>query len=278
MEGNFFEPITGRLREIKVVTRQTADGRGSVSFRNFLIEFPLNAKITIGKLLGVKTLEEDYLLLEIADFLPVHYGMINLDSSIPKEIRDEIMRKVEESWGKDESESWLEVYAYPVGYLFNLRQGKFIKGYVPPIPGSVVHILSRDAYKQFVCIPDGINIGKIIGEDLDLTINLEKALTYHIGVFAFTGSGKSNLSAVIIRRALSKGVKVVIFDISMEYAVLLLDQLLTRNSRLITLDRLPANKVDVSRRFLRTHVIPEEMMKLRRKLSIAFRRYFPQIR
>jgi hypothetical protein len=266
MSEGLFEEQIGRLREMKVITRQTADGRGSVSFRNFIVEFPINSKIIAGKILAVKSLQNDYLLLEVADLLPVHYGMINLDGSIPKEIRDEVMRKVEEDWGRNNEEAWLDVYAYPIGYLLKIDGGvEFYKGYSPPIPGSTVRILSRELYEKFVCDKNGVEIGNIIGEDIKLKINMEKAINYHIGIFAFTGSGKSNLTASLVRRILkeNKVTKVVIFDISLEYSILLLDQLISNNSRLISTERLPINKTDAGRRFIRTHVIPEEIIDLK---------------
>jgi DNA helicase HerA-like ATPase len=48
---------------------------------------------------------------------------------------------------------------------------------------------------------------------------------YHFGIFSFTGGGKSNLVSNIIRRIMyhTKTMKVVIFDISMEYPFLLQD-------------------------------------------------------
>ncbi|MEM0175528.1 MAG: ATP-binding protein, partial [Metallosphaera sp.] len=83
---------------------------------------------------------------------------------------------------------------------------------------------------------------------------------YHIGVFAFTGSGKSNLTSVLVRRILNNtNAKVVIFDISMEYSVLLMDQLLKHKSEILTTERYSNNALDFSRKFIRTHVIPEEL-------------------
>ncbi|ARM76086.1 ATP-binding protein [Acidianus manzaensis] len=264
MEEGLFEQTIGKLRELKVYSRQTADGRGSVSFRSFIIEFPVNSNLSAGKLLAVKAINNDYLILEVTDILPVHYGMINLDNSIPREIRDEVMKKVEESWGKSDDESWLDVYAYPIGYLLKFNNNiEFYKGYSPPIPGSTVYIFSKSLYENFVCEKNGEKIGTIIGENADLRINLDKAINYHIGVFAFTGSGKSNLTSTLIRRILKKNVKVVVFDISLEYGILLLDLLLNENSRLITTERLPINSIDAGRRFIRTHVIPEELLDLK---------------
>lgn len=279
MEGNLFEQFIGKLRELKVFTRQTADGRGSISFRSFIVEFPVTTNLSVGKLLAVKTIKDDYLLLEVTDILPVHYGMINLDNSIPREIRYEVMQKVEESWGKNENEMWLDVYAYPIGYLLKVNldnKVEFYKGYNPPIPGSTVYVLSKDLYENFVCENKGERIGTITGENIDLRINIDRAINYHIGVFAFTGSGKSNLTSLLIRRILKKNVKVVVFDISLEYAVLLLDVLLNGRSRLVTTERLPVNNTDAGRRFIRTHVIPEEIIDLRDKIRQAAEEIYAQ--
>ncbi|BFH73173.1 ATP-binding protein [Sulfurisphaera javensis] len=276
-----FLDTEGRLREIKVFTRPTADGRGSISFRTFIIEFPFSRDIMIdpGKLLAVETVKQNkYLLLEVVDYLPLHYAMINLDGNVPKELRDEIMRRVEESWNS--SESWIEVYASPVGYILEIQDGeiKFSKGYIPPLLGSKAKLFSPDAFEKFIFYEDGVNIGKVVNENVDLKISLRKAIKYHIGVFAYTGSGKSNLTALLVRKALQTipELKVIIVDVSMEYAILLLDQLLKLNSRLITLDRLPNNDIDAGRRLIRTHVIPEELNDYREEIRKAFEKLYTQ--
>ncbi|EWG08249.1 MAG: hypothetical protein ASUL_01310 [Candidatus Aramenus sulfurataquae] len=282
MDG-VFEEIRGRLREVKVLTRQTADGRGFVSFRSFLVEMPFTAgkALSIGKLLAVKTMEENsYLLLEVVDFLPMHYGMLELDQSVPREIREEVMRRVEENWGSEDPNAWIEVHAYPIGYLLEVNGGvKFKKGYVPPLIASTVHVLNQEVFKKFVCEEKGVKIGEIIGEGIPLTVDLRRAINYHIGVFAFTGSGKSNLTSLLIRRALSSlDVKIVVVDISMEYAVLLLDQLLKHESRLVTTERLALTPEEGARRFLRTHVIPEEVADLRDRIRQASVDVYPKMR
>jgi len=267
-----FESVSGRLREVRVVTRPTADGRSSVSFRNFVIEIPYSKdlKLNIGTLLAVDTMEEGTsLILEVADFIPVHYGMLNLDGTIPKEIRDQVMEGVESSWKAGESkEMWVDVFAYPIGYL--MTSSGFKKGYVPPLPGTSVRILSKEAFRKFVCYEGGVEIGKVLGQDIPLTINLNKALVYHMGIFAFTGSGKSNLTASLIRRVLRyTDAKVIMADISMEYAVLLIDQILEHNSLLISTERYPQNPSDARRKFLRSHVVPEELDDIREKIGDA---------
>lgn len=279
-----FLDTEGRLREIKVFTRPTADGRGSITFRNFIVEFPFSRNIDLapGKLLAVETLKDGkYLLMEITDYLPLHYAMINLDGTVPKELRDEIMRRVEESWNGNEA--WIEVYASPVGYYMEINQNgkeeiRFTKGYIPPLLGSKVKIFTSEAYEKFIFYEDGVEIGKVMNENVDLKINLRKAIKYHLGVFAYTGSGKSNLTALLVRKALQSipELKVIILDVSMEYAVLLLDQLLELNSRLVSLERLPSNEADAGRRLLRTHVIPEELNDYREYIRKAFEELYSQ--
>ncbi|ACP48282.1 protein of unknown function DUF87 [Sulfolobus islandicus Y.N.15.51] len=275
MMESIFEVEEGKLREAKIITRQTSDGRGTISFRNYIVEFPfsLKDKLGIGKLLAVNTIKENYyLILEVADIIPMHYGMINLDSTIPKEIRNEIMKKVSESWySNDEKEIWIDSITYPLGYILEINSNniQFKKGYFPPLLGSSVKILNKKAYASFVCANSNVSLGNILHEQLSLDINLEKAIKYHLGIFAFTGSGKSNLASLIARKVLDNlpDTKVVIFDVSMEYAILLLDKLLEVPSRVISLDRVPPNPADASRKFLRSHVIPDDIIDIRDKIK-----------
>jgi DNA helicase HerA-like ATPase len=66
---------------------------------------------------------------------------------------------------------------------------------------------------------------------IPIYVNFEKLIRYHFGVFAFTGGGKSNLMSNVLRRILlhTSNTKTVIFDISCEYAFLLLDMLADHN-------------------------------------------------
>ncbi|MDT7861918.1 MAG: ATP-binding protein [Saccharolobus sp.] len=271
---SIFEGSEGRLREAKIITRQTSDGRGTISFRNYIVEFPysLKDKLGIGKLLAVNTIKENnYLILEIADIIPMHYGMISLDASVPREIRDEIMRKVEESWySVEEREKWIDAITYPLGYILEINNENIVfkKGYFPPLLGSSVKILNKAIYTKFVCSNSNISLGNILNEDIRLNVDLEKAIRYHLGIFAFTGSGKSNLASLIVRKTLDNlpNTKVVIFDVSMEYAILLLDKLIDIESKLISLDRISTNFLDAGRRFIRSHVIPDDIIDLKDKI------------
>ena len=77
---------------------------------------------------------------------------------------------------------------------------------------------------------------------ISFTVNTEKLLHYHVGVFAFTGSDKSNLSSRVIRKAMNSipNVKFVVFDICSEYGVkILVDSLRSLLSRVVLTEPLP---------------------------------------
>jgi hypothetical protein len=139
-------------------TRPTADGRGTITFRVFVIEMPFSrdTPIDAGKLLAVETIRREYyLLLEVTDYFPQHYGMVNLDGSVPPELREEIMKRVEEKW--ESKESWIEVYASPVGYVMRVNGGvEFKRGYIPPLPGSEVKLFTDETFEKFVFYETGL--------------------------------------------------------------------------------------------------------------------------
>jgi DNA helicase HerA-like ATPase len=88
------------------------------------------------------------------------------------------------------------------------------------------------------------SIGHLLGptdNQISFTVNTEKLLHYHVGVFAFTGSGKSNLSSLVIRKAVNSipNVKFVVFDICSEHGVKILDSLRSLLSRVVLTEPLP---------------------------------------
>jgi len=156
-----FEAVEGKLREVKVFTRPTSDGRSTVSFRTFIVEMPYHSPsdLDVGKLMAAKTMSGDYLILEVVEHLPVHYAMLGMDGSVPIELRSELMRRIEESWAKGESrEAWIDVYAYPVGYLLRVsRDGSvsFSKGYSPPLMGSAVYVIDSGYLRDLLAAVQG---------------------------------------------------------------------------------------------------------------------------
>ena len=138
--------------------------------------------------------------------------------------------------------------------------------------------------QKFICYtPDedknieNFTIGSLLGiaeKQIPFTVNLEKLIHYHVGVFAFTGSGKSNLTSLIMRKATKvvPNLKYVIFDISSEYGINILDLLRSAQSRVILTEPLKGNTTEeLSEDYMRRHVCPESLEEVKPQIlsSIA---------
>ncbi|HYC26909.1 MAG TPA: DUF87 domain-containing protein, partial [Nitrososphaerales archaeon] len=95
---------------------------------------------------------------------------------------------------------------------------------------------------------------------IPFSVNLESLIHYMGGVFAFTGSGKSNLTATIIRKALRAipDLKVVVFDVSAEYGIHIIDVLNELPSRVLFTDSFKGSK-NLSAEYFKRHATPEAL-------------------
>jgi len=170
-----------------------------------------------------------YLIYEIATIKPVHFEMVGLDERLPTGIRKEYLQTVGESWGTSD-ETWIDLWAVPTKYKMVLQGGMpvFSRENSVPLAGSKAYLLSRDTVKKFLCVENGTSIGNLLGFNIPLTVKPDSLVRYHMGIFGFTGSGKSNLMSYLIREAIKSdpNLSVVIFDVAGEYAINLLDVLL----------------------------------------------------
>ena len=99
-----------------------------------------------------------------------------------------------------------------------------------------------------------------------------------MGAFAFTGSGKSNLTSLIIRKAMNcvPNVRFVIFDISSEYGINILDLLRSFQSRIILTEAIPVHdSVDsnnnhivekMAEDYIVRHVVPEALVEVKQQI------------
>jgi hypothetical protein len=103
----------------------------------------------------------------------------------------------------------------------------------------------------------------VIDETIPFTMDIEHLIHFHVGIFAFTGSGKSNLTATVIRKALKviPDLKVVILDVSSEYGVHILDVLNKYPSKVIFTDSFADSK-DKAGDYFKRHVCPEALSEL----------------
>ena len=134
-------------------------------------------------------------------------------------------------------------------------------------------------------------IGHLLGatdNQIPFTVNIEKLLHYHVGAFAFTGSGKSNLTSLIVRKAMNSvpNVKFVIFDISSEYGVNILDLLRFLPSRIVLTEPLPSygnggakdNSIaeKMAQDYLVRHVVPEALLEVKKQILQAIKEIIVQ--
>ena len=218
-----------------------------------------------------------YSIYEVADVYPMHYSMLTLDKSQPGAIRNEFMTLIENEWQTISKSTWIEIVAAPTGYIVALENNipsepKFIRKGTSPLIGSRVYMLNKETIQKFICyspkgedLLENYDIGYLLGvteEQVPFTVNIEKLLHYHVGVFAFTGSGKSNLTSLILRKSVNSlpNMKFVIFDVSSEYGINILDLLKSIPSRVIFTDELRGKDItEKAKDYLRRHVIPETL-------------------
>lgn len=291
MDGKF----VARLRDIVSSTRSTSDGKATITFRTARIEADYSPdmikRLEVGRLVAMPNImgigsDDCYSVYEIADVYPMHYSMLTLDPSQPGAIRKEFMGLIEREWQQGSKSTWIEIVAAPTSYIMKLDgngQPSFIRKNVVPLTGSKVCLLSRDLIQKFICYMPGEDPGKyaignllgVTGEgEVPFTVNMEKLLHYHVGVFAFTGAGKSNLTSMIVRRAVKAvpKVKMVIFDISSEYGISTLDVLEGLPSRIIVTEDLNGETpLEKAEDYYRQHVVPEALLKNKDNLLFSIK-------
>jgi len=172
-----------------------------------------------------------YLVYEVTGVSPTHYQMLAMNTALPTVIRKEYLNTIYEGWGVSD-ETWVDVHCAPTGYMVVEDGGRpvFTRSSLVPLAGAPAHLLSREATRSFLCVEGGVPIGTILGFDIELTVDIHSLVKYHAGVFGFTGTGKSNLTSLIVRQSLDAwggDGTVVVFDVAGEYAVNLADMLAT---------------------------------------------------
>jgi DNA helicase HerA-like ATPase len=216
-----------------------------------------------GMLLAVKNFKpttdgvERYTLMEISRVWPEHFGLSGLGNHGYYPMQFEIIEQSEEDWHTDDkSTMMIQIDAIPINYDLIIKDGctfEFSKGFSYPVVGSSIFILNSEMinrmYNQKIAAHLGVDpqrsvedarldprLGTIKMFEADkskipIYVDFEKLIRYHFGIFAFTGGGKSNLMSNVLRRILihTDNTKTVIFDISCEYAFLLLDMLADTN-------------------------------------------------
>jgi DNA helicase HerA-like ATPase len=315
LDGKFL----ARLREISSNTRTTSDGKATITFKTARIEANYSPdvikKIEAGRLVAIPNVlgvnsNDNYSVYEVADVYPMHYSMLTLDRNQPGAIRKEFMTLIEKEWQQGSKNTWIEIVAAPTGYILQLDadrgESKFVRKNIAPLTGSEINLLSDETIQKFICYTpkeaksiEYYTIGHLLGatdNQIPFTVNVEKLLHYHVGVFAFTGSGKSNLTSLVIRKAMNSvpDVKFVVFDISSEYGINILDLLRSLPSRIIMTEPLPDHINDdtaggdggsdnkdiihdrLAEDYLVRHVLPEALAEVKSEIFKSVREIIVQ--
>jgi hypothetical protein len=212
-----------------------------------------------GMLLAVRNFKhageasERFTLMEISRVWPEHFGLRGLSDHGYYPMQFEIIEQSEEDWQTDDkSTMMIQIDAIPVNYDLIIGADcrfEFSKGFSYPVVGSPIYILNgamiNRMYNQKIATKMGVDTQNTVEDPcldprlgvikmfeasetkIPIYVDFEKLIRYHFGVFAFTGGGKSNLMSNVLRRIMlhMDEKKIVIFDISCEYAFLLLDVL-----------------------------------------------------
>jgi len=242
-----------------------------------------------GMLLAVKNFKqkekdsERYTLMEVSRIWPEHFGLRGLSDHGYYPMQFEIIEQSEDDWQTDDkSTMMIQIDAIPINYdlIMNAKcEFEFVKGFSYPIVGSSVYILNGEMinrmYNQKIAEKLGVDTSKTVEDArvdprlglikmfeasktaIPIYVDFEKLVRYHFGVFAFTGGGKSNLMANVLRRLLLHGgdTKIVVFDISCEYIFLLLDVLADPN---VAAKVILEHRVDSLEHFFNSVVKPRE--------------------
>ena len=122
---------------------------------------------------------------------------------------------------------------------------------LPPEPGTDVNEASQKALEGIFSRDgrDWIRIGHLLrNPEVSVAVNLNKIAARHLGVLATTGSGKSNLLALLAKKVGESNGTMVIFDYQGEYSDLRMRNIVhiqaKVNPKLLDVERL-ADMLDI---------------------------------
>jgi hypothetical protein len=207
-----------------------------------------------------------FTLLEVSRVGPEHFGLRGLSDQSYYPYQFEIIEQSVADWDTDDKATMIiQLNAIPLNYdlILEGNDQRYVKGFTYPVVGERVFILNKATihrmYNRRLLEELGLawdekivtthearkdpRVGtiKMFQEEegaVPIYVSLERLVRYHFGVFSFTGGGKSNLLSNLLRRIVyhANAIKVVVFDISMEYPFLLQDVFLDEaiKSKIIT--------------------------------------------
>ena len=191
-------------------------------------------------------------VLEIIQVVPRHFALASdLDSVYPGFI-DQAAESASEDWTTQvdkpsEHTTKIRCVAIPtdieVSFEANKEDGQVIihSGAQMPMPGREARILASSLieriYNQNISGSGTIELGTLTRDStVPIVARLEDLIKTHIGVFGYTGTGKSNFLSSLISSLLDQKqetIKIVVYDLMGEYSGLLLDRLVDKSANQI---------------------------------------------
>lgn len=108
-----------------------------------------------------------------------------------------------------------------LGLIEDLREGKVQIPSVPAIPGTEVREAEQSLLSSIFSRKRWIEIGTLLrNRQVKVSVDLNKIASRHLAILAATGSGKSNLLALIAKRVSEIWGTMLIFDYHAEYSEL----------------------------------------------------------
>jgi len=231
-------------------------------------------EIQDGDLLGVPNFQSTmdktiYSVLKVTSILPKHFALRGKKDteSYPGYVM-EAAKNIATSWTAQEKEpledtTVIEIEAVPTNLQFYVSdQPQLDEEKNIPMVGEEVKLISREFTTIIINntiepkYEDVIQIGHLTRDkEIKVMLRIEELVKMHIGIFGFTGVGKSNLISTLIRKMLTekvkedssigtttRDIKIILFDLMDEYTSLLID--------LLTNEKIDAKIIFVDRRSL----------------------------
>jgi len=127
-----------------------------------------------------------------------------------------------------------DLWEYTVAYATCLGivddNKRIFRPFSPASPGSPVFLARKeDLQALFKLDENGLYLGKFLGLDVDVKINLSKLFQKHLAILSITGAGKSHTTCVLIeellKRELEQGqVSAIVVDVHGEYLSFMYDE------------------------------------------------------
>ncbi len=263
----------GKVRDYRWISGEQREGGEVLGFTEgkAYIDAEFNLKIFDRlhdpALIGVERIYDGdkwLIILEVARIYPYHLEMGSLDPSVPPLLKEDALTRIRESWIEG-GENWMTIEAIHTGYMLRISgSGKLeiTRKNLSPLIGEAAHLLHRDVYSELINKGD-IAIGLIKGYEVPAKISTYPLYRYHTGFFGYTGTGKSNLVSMLLRRTLEEnsGLAAVVIDSTGEYPANIID--LLHRYGVIYLD--PTTPID---RFVETVVYPETLEDILRRRGL----------